>query len=88
VAADVDDELAFVRAAQAELEALGVACRVICGRHQRTEGGALQGWSLMLDGLSVTAALRVLDSGLGRHRRLGCGLFVPHRSAAAVGAPN
>jgi hypothetical protein len=42
----------------------------------------------MLDGLSRSAALRVLEAGLGRHRRLGCGLFVPHRSAAAVGTPS
>jgi hypothetical protein len=38
----------------------------------------------MLDALSVDDARRVLDHGLGTHRSLGCGLFVPHRSAAAV----
>jgi len=27
----------------------------------------------------------VLEHGLGAHRRLGCGMFVPHKSAAAVG---
>jgi CRISPR-associated protein Cas6 len=87
VAADDDDELVFLSAARAELDALGVPCRTICGRHQVTEGGALHGYSLMLDGLSAAAALRVLEAGLGRHRRLGCGVFVPHRSAAAVGTP-
>jgi hypothetical protein len=40
----------------------------------------------MLDGLSREGALRMLDCGLGGHRRLGCGVFVPHKSAAAVGA--
>jgi CRISPR-associated protein Cas6 len=83
-----DDELTFLQAAQDELLALGVPCRTICGRHQVTEAGALQGFSLMLDGLSAAASLKVLETGLGRHRRLGCGLFVPHRSAAAVGAPS
>lgn len=87
VAADDEDELEFLRAARAELDTLGVPCRSICGRHQVTEGGALQGFSLMLDGLSSAAALRVLEAGLGRHRRLGCGVFVPHRSASAVGTP-
>jgi CRISPR-associated protein Cas6 len=82
---DGDDELAFLRAAQSELESLHVACRAICGRHQITEAGALRGFSLMLDGLSPAGALRALDAGLGRQRRLGCGLFVPHRSAAPVG---
>ena len=87
VAADDEDEVAFLRTTKAELDTLGVPCRAICGRHQITEGGALQGYSLMLDGLSAAAALRVLEAGLGRHRRLGCGVFVPHRSAAAVGVP-
>jgi len=66
---------------------MGVACRPICGLHQVVEDGALQGFSLMLDGLANAASLRVLACGLGAHRRLGCGVFVPHRSAAAVGTP-
>jgi hypothetical protein len=80
--------MAFLRAARAELDALGVPCRAICGRHQVTEAQALQGYSLMLDGLSAAGALCVLQAGLGRHRRLGCGIFVPHKSAAAVGTPS
>ncbi len=40
----------------------------------------------MLDGLSAGDSLRVQQHGLGAHRRLGCGVFVPHRSAAAVAA--
>ena len=81
------DELAFLRAIEAELEGLGVRGRVICGRLQQADGGALVGYSVMLDGLSAADALRMQDAGLGRHRDLGCGVFVPHKSAAAVGAP-
>lgn len=87
VAADDADEAAFLCSTQEALSALGVPCRSICGRHQVLEDGALQGFSLMLDGLSHAGALRVLEAGLGRHRRLGCGLFVGHKSAAAVGTP-
>lgn len=83
---DNEDETAFLRTMAAELATLGVACRPICGRHQVVEAGALQGFSLMLDGLSPTGSLRVLEAGLGPHRRLGCGVFVPHKSTAAVGA--
>lgn len=86
VAAEDADEASFMRAAEAELAALGVPCRCICGRHQTSESDALQGFSLMLDGLSPQASLRVQESGLGLHRRLGCGVFVPHKSAVAVGA--
>jgi hypothetical protein len=87
VAGDVADELSFVDAVAAELKVLDVAGRAICGRHQVTEAGAIQGFSLMLDGLNPTHALCLLEAGLGPHRRLGCGLFVPHRSSVAVGAP-
>ncbi len=86
VAADGGDELAFLDAVAAELSALGVAGRSICGRRQVVEGGALQGYSLMLDGLNAAGALRVLEAGIGRHRRWACGIFVPHKSAVAVGS--
>ena len=86
VAADDADEAAFLLAVAAELSALGVSGRPICGRLQVVEAGELQGYRLMLDGLSPAAALRVLEAGVGRHRRWGCGIFVPHKSAVAVGA--
>ena len=83
-----DDELVFLGGIDHELEALGVPCRPICGRHQVIDNGgvAVAGYSLMLDGLSAAGSMRVLESGLGQHRRLGCGLFVPHKSGAAVRA--
>jgi CRISPR-associated protein Cas6 len=80
-------ELAFMRAVQDELTRLEVRCRPICGLHQVVEAGSLPGFSLMLDGLSPVHSLRVLEAGIGAHRRLGCGLFVAHKSAAAVGTP-
>jgi CRISPR-associated protein Cas6 len=88
VAAEDADESAFMVSIDAELQALGVSCRPVCGRRQRVRRGPehLTGFSLMLDGLSPQDALRVLQTGLGPHRALGCGLFVPHKSAAAVGA--
>lgn len=81
------DELAFMRAVQDELDRLGVRCRPVCGLHRVVESGALPGFSLMLDGLIPDQSLTVLEAGLGAHRRLGCGLFVGHKSAAAVGTP-
>jgi CRISPR-associated protein Cas6 len=88
VAFEGNDELAFLSEVERELDALAVRARAICGRRHAIEGGALQGFSLMLDGLSPADALRVLERGLGPHRELGCGVFVPHKSAAAVGMPS
>ena len=87
VAADSPDEIAFLERIQDELDALGVRAQPVCGRWQTLEAGRLLGCSLMLSGLEPAQSLRLLQQGLGRHRQLGCGLFVPHRSAAAVGAP-
>jgi CRISPR-associated protein Cas6 len=86
VASRDDDELAFLAAVERELGALGVPCRPICGRRQviEVDGAPLTGFSLMLDGLTIAGSLRVLESGVGQHRRLGCGIFVPHKSAAAL----
>ena len=88
VATDHNDEAVFMQAMAAELSDMGVSCRPICGKFQVLESGSLRGFSLMLDRLSRTDSLRVLEAGLGQHRRLGCGLFVPHKSAAAVGTPS
>ncbi len=88
VASEDADEAAFVARVRAELDALGVPAQAVCGRWQRAEAGRLVGCSLMLSGLDREQSLRVLQRGLGAHRRLGCGLFVPHKSAAAVGVPD
>jgi CRISPR-associated protein Cas6 len=87
VAAEVDDEIAFMRAMDADLQALAVRSQVICGKrqHHAWPAGALTTFSLMLHGLSASDSLRLQELGLGRHRLLGCGIFVPHKSAAAVG---
>ncbi len=88
VASADDDELAFLAAVEQELQALGVSCRTICGKRQAFDlnGTSLAGFSLMLDGLTPAGSLRVLEGGLGSHRRLGCGVFVPHKSGAPVRA--
>lgn len=85
---DGDDEAAFLERLRDELRSHGITCRVICGRRQALDHGALSGFGVMLDHLDRGDARRILDSGLGPHRLWGCGVFVPHKSAAAVGAPD
>lgn len=86
VASGAANEALFLLQVDAELAAMEVRCRPICGRWQSADAPVLAGCSLMLDGLSPEHALRVMQRGLGPHRQLGCGVFVPHRSAAAVAA--
>ena len=87
VAAATPDDARFQRDVDAELHSAGIECKVICGRmrHAQTQGAQIVGFSLMLHELSPEQSLTMQAAGLGRGRKLGCGIFVPHRSAAAVG---
>jgi CRISPR-associated protein Cas6 len=87
VAAASADERAFMESVASTLEALRVDARSVCGRRQQigAPGRAITGFSLMLHGLCAADSLRVQRAGVGPHRMLGGGIFVPHRSAAAVG---
>lgn len=88
VAAAGDDELAFMQAVASGLERLAIRRDFICGKRAsvRGEQGEVAGYSLMLTGLRPAESVRVQTAGLGPHRKLGFGIFVPHRSTAAVGS--
>jgi len=83
-----EDESAFLADVQAELESVGVSCQVIVGRSGGVQIGGRRevGYSVMLHGLTPEESILIQEHGLGRHRKLGCGLFVPHKSVAAVGS--
>lgn len=87
VAASNADETAFMRAIEAELASLAIAGERVCGKRQSmvVDGVEMTTFSMMLHGLVPEQSLRLQQHGLGPHRLLGCGLFVPHKSAAAVG---
>lgn len=82
------EEAAFIAECLRQLAALGVETRLMAGkaRGMAVEGRRLEGFSLMLHGLEEDASLRVQAQGLGAERLRGCGVFVPHKSVAAVGA--
>ncbi|MDH5539897.1 MAG: type I-MYXAN CRISPR-associated protein Cas6/Cmx6 [Rhizobacter sp.] len=88
VAAERDDEAAFMQDVAQQLASLGVDCHCICGKRRQVhrQGVPIAGFSLMLHGLKPAQSILLQRVGLGPHRRLGCGIFVPHKSAAAVGS--
>jgi CRISPR-associated protein Cas6 len=88
VAAVEDDEIAFMQAVARGLAQLAIRGDFICGKRSsvRGEQGEVAGFSLMLTGLRPAESVRVQTAGLGPHRKLGFGIFVPHRSTAAVGS--
>ena len=87
VAAADEDEVAFMQAVAGVLQAPGGAHAHGLRQTWRPSpwGRTLTTFSLMLHALSRADSLRVQEQGLGPHRQLGCGVFVPHKSAAAVG---
>ncbi len=88
--ADLDEE-AFLRWAVASLrELLDIPVRkALCGKQTPldTPSGPLATRSLMLAELKPDASLRLQQQGLGPHRLMGCGLFIPHKGIDAVHKP-
>ncbi|MBI4997879.1 MAG: type I-MYXAN CRISPR-associated protein Cas6/Cmx6 [Rhodocyclales bacterium] len=79
----ITDEVKFMAACADEIAGMGVSGELIAGRARSSEGER-QGYSLMIHGLKPEHSLQVQRTGLGRERRRGCGIFVPHKSLAAV----
>jgi CRISPR-associated protein Cas6 len=79
-------ELDFLAACMERFEALGIRPQIICGKAQRaqTTEGLLSGFSLLLAGIEPEINLQLQREGLGKARRHGCGIFVPHKTFAAV----
>ncbi len=82
------EEGAFRRDVVELLDGAGINCQIVCGKRGGVRAGAadIGGFSLMLHPLAPEQSLRVQETGLGLGRKLGCGIFVPHKSAAAAGA--
>lgn len=82
-----EDEIAFLAAVERAIGTAQIECKLIAGKPRAGRAGdeSYCGFSLMLHGLSPAHSLRVQGLGIGERRLLGCGLFVPHKSIAAVG---
>lgn len=83
----MEDEIEFLGACRAALTERGIGGEPVTGRAQRMASnvGPVYGYSLMLHGLKRTESVAIQETGLGLHRLLGCGNFIPHKSVAAVG---
>jgi CRISPR-associated protein Cas6 len=82
------DEEAFMNSAAQALALLGIQIRkALCGKSNtlETPNGAITTRSLLLAGLKPDESLRLQQQGLGLHRLMGCGIFIPHKGIDAVG---
>ncbi len=88
VSVGIEDEVEFLALCKSLLAQRGLQPQLISGKTHalRTTQGPVRGFSLMLHGLAAAESLAIQEAGLGGHRALGCGVFVPHKSVAAVGS--
>jgi CRISPR-associated protein Cas6 len=84
---DRDDEAAFMVAVADQLRALDIKVRkLLCGRAHALHhpDGDLHTRSVMLADLEADEAIALQQHGIGPHRNMGCGLFIPHKGIKAV----
>ena len=77
----------FLNQTITEMRELGVSPKKVLpgkGHVIRTPDGDLQTSSLMLADLKVDESLILQQKGVGSHRHLGCGLFIPHKGIKEV----
>jgi CRISPR-associated protein Cas6 len=82
-----EDEAAFMAYAVEELKGLSIRVRkLLCGRAHALQhpDGDLYTRSIMLADLELDEAVVLQQQGIGRHRKIGCGLFIPHKGIKAV----
>lgn len=89
VASEKEDEAQFVRRAADKLTQMSISMpRLLCGRSHvfRLPNERIFSRRLMVTDLKVEDSVKLQQQGLGPHRKLGCGLFIPHKGIGPVNA--
>ncbi len=89
VARGGEDETQFANDVAHELAQLGITVRkLVCGRAHAiaTESETLLTRSVLVADLEPQESVRVQEVGVGPGRKLGCGLFVPHKGIGTLQA--
>ncbi len=89
VAGNGSDETEFANDIAGELAQLGITVRkLLCGRAHAiaTEDETLLTRSVLLADLEPHESVRLQEAGVGTGRKLGCGLFVPHKGIGTLQA--
>ena len=83
VALAAEEEPEFLEQVIDVLKALDIRCKkFMCGKKRtiHIENGIVETRSLMLTELSKEDAIKLQQQGIGPHRHLNCGFFVPYKS--------
>lgn len=82
------DEDAFLEWVVNEMTDRGMQARkLLCGMGHKFEanGEMIETRSLMIADLDKLSSVKLQEVGIGLHRHMGCGIFVPHKGIKAVG---
>lgn len=82
------DEMEFLNEVAILLSGLGIKPKkMLCGKEARlhTDDSELVTRSLMIADLTFEESLRLQQQGLGSHRLMGCGIFLPHKDVNEIG---
>ena len=82
-----ESEEEFLHRMVEELGQMGVRIRkALCGTETElhTPEGPLLTRSLMLADLPTEESIRLQQQGIGEHRLMGCGIFIPHKGIEAI----
>ena len=87
IVTDGADENTFLQEALKQLNDMGIRPKkMLCGieRVILTPQRPIRTRSLMLAELSLPESVRLQQQGLGTERKLGCGLFIPHKDIREI----
>ena len=87
IAEPEQDEEIFLEQMVKQLQSLGIPCRkALCGKthYFKLPTGELFTRSLMVADLKPEDSLLLQQHGLGKGRKMGCGLFIPHKDIKPV----
>jgi CRISPR-associated protein Cas6 len=82
------DEVEFMQAVYAELGEMGVRPKkMMCGTEKimTRPDGPLLTRSVMIANLKFEETVKLQQLGIGSHRWMGCGIFMPHKDINEIG---
>ena len=87
ISSESESEDDFLQRVYEELTGLGVeVSKLLCGKSNEIQGKeeSIFTRSIMLAELKPQHSVKVQQAGIGEGRKIGCGLFIPHKGIAAV----
>ena len=87
VVESANDEMEFLKEIMGSLNEMGIKPKkMLCGKEGKLnlDDGVLVTRSLMIAELTFEESMLLQQQGLGSHRLMGCGIFLPHKDISEI----